>query len=56
MAQLVASMSCVMLGGAVEVEGSNLARSKTFTASIGSVDSCMNVRQVRLCPRFLTSR
>ena len=39
MAQLVASMSGVMLGGAVEVVGSNLARGKMFTASIGSVDS-----------------
>ena len=39
MAQLVASMSVVVLGGAVEVVGSNLARGKIFTASIGSVDS-----------------
>ena len=39
MAQLVASMSGVVLGGVVEVVGSNLARGKTFTASIGSVDS-----------------
>ena len=39
MAQLVASMSCVVLGGVVEVVGSNLARGKIFTASIGSVDS-----------------
>ena len=39
MAQLVASMSGVVLGGVVEVVGSNLARGKKFTASIGSVDS-----------------
>ena len=39
MAQLVASMSGVVLGGVVMVGGSNLARGKIFTASIGSVDS-----------------
>ena len=39
MAQLVASMSGVVLGGVVEVVGSNLARGKILTASIGSVDS-----------------
>ena len=39
MAQLVASMSGVVLGGVVEAVGSNLARGKIFTASIGSVDS-----------------
>ena len=39
MAELVASMSGVVLGGVVEVVGSNLARGKIFTASIGSVDS-----------------
>ena len=38
MAQLVASMSGVMLGGVVEVVGLNLARGKIFTAYIGSVD------------------
>ena len=38
-AQLVASMSGVVLGGVVMVVGSNLARGKIFTASIGSVDS-----------------
>ena len=38
-AQLVASMSGVVLGGVVEVVGSNLARGKIFTASIDSVDS-----------------
>ena len=37
-AQLVASLSGVVLGGAVEVVGSNLARGKIFTASIDSVD------------------
>ena len=39
MAQLVASMPGVVLGGVVEVVGSNLAIGKIFTASIGSVDS-----------------
>ena len=34
MEQLVASMSGVLLGGVVEVVGSNLASSKLFTASI----------------------
>ena len=37
-AQLVASMSGVVLGGVVEVVGSNFAGGKIFTASIGSVD------------------
>ena len=36
---LVALMSGVVLGGVAEVVGSNLARGKIFTASIGSVDS-----------------
>ena len=35
MAQLVAWVSGVVLGGVAEVLGSNLARGKTFTASIG---------------------
>ena len=39
MAQLVALMSGVVLGGVAAVMGSNLARGKIFTASIGSVDS-----------------
>ena len=39
MAQLVASISGVGLGGVVEVVGSNLARGKIFTASIASVNS-----------------
>ena len=39
MAQLVASMSSVVLGCIAEVVGSNHARGKIFTASIGSVDS-----------------
>ena len=39
MAQLVALMSGVVLGGVAEVVGSNLARGKIFTASFGSVDS-----------------
>ena len=53
MAQLVALMSGVVLGGVAEVVGSNLARGKIFTASIGSVDSlypsvfinCLNLHQ-----------
>ena len=39
MAQLVASVSGVVLDGVAEVVGSNLAKVKIFTASIGSVDS-----------------
>ena len=39
MGKLVASVSGVVLGGVAEVVGSNLARDKIFTASIGSVDS-----------------
>ena len=39
MAQLVASVSGVVLGGDADVGGSNLARGKIFIASIGSVDS-----------------
>ena len=39
MAQLVASVSGVVLGGVAEVVGSNLARGKILTASFGSVDS-----------------
>ena len=38
-AQLVASMSGVVLGGVAMVVGSNLAKGKIFTASISSVDS-----------------
>ena len=53
MAQLVASASGVVLGGVAEVVGSNLARGKIFTASIGPVDSlypseliyCLNLHQ-----------
>ena len=55
MAQLVASASGIVLGGVAEVVGSNLARGKIFTASIGSVDSlypsiyifiyCLNLHQ-----------
>ena len=52
-AQLVAFVSGVVLGGVAEVVGSNLARGKIFTASIGSVDSlypsvfiyCLNLHQ-----------
>ena len=39
MAQLVGSMSGVVIGGVVMVVGSNLTRGKIFTTSIGSVDS-----------------
>ena len=54
-AQLVTSMSGVVLGGVVMVVGSNLARGKIFTASIGSVGSlypsvfiyCMNLHQYK---------
>ena len=53
MAQLVASMPGVVLGGIAIVVGSKLARGKIFTASIGSVVSlflsvfiyCMNLHQ-----------
>ena len=38
-AHLVASVSGVVLGGVVMVVGSNLARGKVLTTSIGSVDS-----------------
>ena len=52
-AQLVASMPGIVLGGVVMAVGSNFARGKIFTASIGSVDSlypsvfiyCMNLHQ-----------
>ena len=53
MAQLVASVSGVVLGGVAELIGSNLARGKIFTASIGYVYSlypsmfiyCLNLHQ-----------
>ena len=53
MAQLVAPMSGVVLGGVAIVVGSNLARGKIFKASVGLVDSlyltvfiyCMNLHQ-----------
>ena len=53
MAQLVASVSGVVLGGVANVLDSNLARGKIFTASISSVDSlypsvfiyCLNLHQ-----------
>ena len=52
-AQMVASMSSVVLGGVIMVVSWNLFRGKIFTASIGSVDSlylsvftyCMNLHQ-----------
>ena len=51
-ASVVVNIS-VVLGGVAEVVGSNLARGKIFTASIGSVDSlypsvfiyCLNLHQ-----------
>ena len=49
MAQLVASVSGVVLGGVAEVMGSNLARGKIFTASIGSVDSLYPSVYVCVC-------
>ena len=39
MAQLVASVSVVVLGGVAMAVGSSLTRGEIFTASIGSVDS-----------------
>ena len=36
--QIEALMSCVVLGGVVEVVCSNLARGEIFTASIGSFE------------------
>ena len=53
MAQLVASVSGVVLGGVAMVAGSSLARGEIFTASIGLIDSlypsvfiyCMNLHQ-----------
>ena len=49
MAQLVASVSGVVLGGVAEVVGSNLARGKIFTASIGSVDSLYPSVYIYMC-------
>ena len=55
MAQLVASMSGVVLGGVVEVVGSNLARGKIFTASVGSVDSLYPSVYIYLCTALYNS-
>ena len=57
-AQLVASMSGVVLGGVAKVVGSSLTRGKIFTASIGSVDSLylsVSLKRVTysLCTSFL---
>ena len=49
MAQLVALMSGVVLGGVAEVVSSNLARGKIFTASIGSVDSLYIYIYIYIC-------
>ena len=62
-AQLVASASGVVLGGVAEVVGSNLARGKIFTASIGSVDSlypsvfinCLNLHQFLILYIYIES-
>ena len=59
-ALLVAWVSGVVLGGVAEVVGSNLARGKIFTASIGSVDSlypsvfiyCLNLHQFLILCTF----
>ena len=45
MAQLVASASGVVLGGVAEVVGSNLARGKIFTASIGYIPPYIYILQ-----------
>ena len=49
MAQLVALMYGVVLGGVAEVVGSNLARGKIFTAYIGSVDSLYPSVYIYIC-------
>ena len=54
MARLVASLSCMVLGGVAEVVGSNLARGKMFTASFGSVDSLYP--SVIYCIQVLSAR
>ena len=51
MAQLVALVSGVVLGGVAEVVGSNLARGKIFTASFGSVDSLYPSVYIYMCVR-----
>ena len=53
MAQLVALMSGVVLGGVAEVVGSNLARDKIFTASIGSIDSLYPSVYIYLFLKFI---
>ena len=52
MAQLVALMSGVVLGGVAEVVGSNLARGKIFIAYIGSVDSLSPSVYIYIWTRF----
>ena len=55
MEQLVALMSGVVLGGVAEVVGSNLARGKIFTASIGSVDSLyLSAQLIHYIPLYLS--
>ena len=50
MAKLVASLSGVAQDRVVMVVGSNLARGKIFTASIGSVDS-LNILFCGVCKK-----
>ena len=54
MALVVASVSGVVLGGVAEVVGSNLARGKIFTASIGSVDSLYRYIYMCVCAHVCT--
>ena len=56
MAQLVALVSGVVLGGVAEVVGSNLARRKIFTASIDSVDSLYPSVYIYICQHFQPSK
>ena len=46
MAPLVMSMSVVVLGGVVEILGSNLARGEIFTASIGSLSNIEDADEI----------
>ena len=54
MARLVALMSGVVFGRVAEVVGSNLARGKIFTSSIGLVDSLypFDLSTVCICISF----
>ena len=48
-------MSGVVLGGVVMVVGSNLARGKIFTSSIGSVDSLYPSVYICVCILFIAN-